>query len=188
MSKSPEVPMAVASGLICLVLGGAIGMNLRDEHTKTTDKSPGISLSRGGMGGGGGGGQQATGGRDLSTLVRNLATIQLAQNKGLTADQSAKLVPILNSIQSADKLPDAECKAKLDAITTVLTEDQKTTLTEMSPQRGGPGGGGGMGKMGGGPGGGGGMGGGQPDPDKPFASERNKKALTDLITALGSVK
>jgi hypothetical protein len=30
-----------------------------------------------------------------------------------------------------------------------------------------------------------GGGGGRPDPDKPFASERNKKALDDLIADLG---
>jgi hypothetical protein len=34
-------------------------------------------------------------------------------------------------------------------------------------------------------GGGGGFGGGQ-DPEHPFASERNKQALTDLIASLGS--
>jgi hypothetical protein len=33
--------------------------------------------------------------------------------------------------------------------------------------------------------GGGGMGGGQPDPTKPFANERNKQALDDLISAVG---
>jgi len=196
LNKGPNVPPALASGIICLVIGGAIGVNFRDEHTRTTDKSPGISLSamsKGGGGGAGAGGQQASASRDLTGLVRNLATVQKVQNKGLTAEQSAKLMPILTSIQSADKLPDADCAAKLTEIKAILTPDQTQMLADMTPQRPAGGAGGGMGKMGGAPGGGmmggGGMGkGAQPDPDKPFASERNKKALTDLMSALGSVK
>src|SRR5436305_60152 len=72
-----------------------------------------------------------------------------------------------------------------------------STLQGMAAGRGGRGGGGGgRGGSGGSPGGsgggrggggggggfGGGGGGGQQDPDKPFASERNKQALDDLLT------
>ena len=71
---------------------------------------------------------------------------------------------------------------------------QKDTLQEVFPQGGGFGGGG-MGGMGGGAGGGkgggkggppggGGMGGQKADPDKPFASERDKKSLEALIAVL----
>jgi hypothetical protein len=146
------------------------------------------------------GAQTPTASADLTRLVRGLSTVQSVQNKGLTAQQAASLKPILAAIQSADKLPEAECKTRLDTINSLLTAEQKETLASLQPARGG--GGGGMGKMGGGPGAGGpgggmgGSGGGMgkmgggapPDPDKPFASERNKKALDDLVTALGSVK
>jgi hypothetical protein len=51
---------------------------------------------------------------------------------------------------------------------------------------GGMGSGGMMARMGSGGMGSGGMGGGRPDPEKPFASERNKQALDDLLTAAKS--
>jgi hypothetical protein len=163
---------------------------------------------------GGGGGQQASPSRDLTGLVRNLGTVEKVQNKGLTAEQKKTLTPILMKIQSADKLSDDDCKADIASIDAVLTDGQKDILKVLTPQRGGggggrgggmgaPGGGGGMmggsgGMMGGGRpggmgapggggammGGGGGMGGGQPDPTKPFANERNKQALDDLIAAV----
>ena len=141
----------------------------------------------GGPGGGGGfGGAAAPNpGRDLARLVSSLNTVEKIQNKGLTAEQKKQLLPLLQEIQKADTLPEAEATVKLEAVKKTLTADQQQALTDLTPQRGGRGGGGGG--MGGPPGGGApGSGGGaaQPDPNKPFASERNKKALEDLLANL----
>jgi hypothetical protein len=169
--------------------------------------------SGGGMGGGmgGGGGTQPNSGRTLARLVGNLSTIEKLQGKGLTPDQEKKLEPILVAISAATTLPEPDAKTKLDAVQAVLTPDQTQLIADMTPQRGGRGGGaGGGGAAGGGgpmgvPGGGGGAmaapggsggkpmpsaggggmgGGGQQDPTKPFASERSKKSLDDLIAAV----
>src|SRR5205085_1342253 len=106
-----------------------------------------------GMGGGGGmggmGGGQPIGSTLLPRLVRNLATIQMVQDKGLTPQQSAELSRILMSIQAADKLPAKECDEKIAEIEKILTEPQKQALKDLTPQRGG-GGGGGRGGGGGG--------------------------------------
>jgi len=155
----------------------------------------------GGAGGGGGGASQPNSGRTLARLVGSLATVEKLQGKGLTQDQEKKLLPLLEQIQSADKLPEEAAKSKLDALNAVLTADQTALIAEMTPARGGRGGGGAGGGRGGAPGappgsggaagaprsgGGGGGGGGQADPQKPFASERSKKSLDDLITVVKS--
>ena len=98
----------------------------------------------GGMGGGrmggGGGGQQASSTTALPRLVRNLVTMQKLQNQGLTSQQSQTLLTTLKAIQSADKLPEKECDAKLAEIEKTLTDSQKDALKELQPQRGGGGG------------------------------------------------
>jgi hypothetical protein len=125
-------------------------------------------------------------------LVRNLNTIEMVQGQGLTAAQKPTLLPLLNQIKNADKLPEAEASRQMEAINKLLTEPQKQALQSLQPQRGGGGMGGGGGYGGGrpgsnggaaGPGGFGGMGG-QQDPERPFASERNKEALDGLIARL----
>jgi hypothetical protein len=73
----------------------------------------------------------------------------------LTADQKAKLKPILTKLESAETVKEADAKADLDSINGVLTADQKDAITAMTPARGGRGGAGGGG--GGRPGGGAGM-------------------------------
>lgn len=148
----------------------------------------------GGFGGGGfGGGGQSSPAAALPRLVRNLALVERVQEKGLSAQQAQAILPVLKAIQSADKLPEKESEAKLQEIEKALTDSQKEVLQSLQPQRGSfGGGGGGMGSGGMGSGGmggpgmmmGGGMMGGQPDPERPFASERNKRALEELIAAL----
>jgi hypothetical protein len=212
--KSGSVSPVLAAAIICLVAGGAAGYYGR-YFTESNSNSPGSSSppgarggsgmgggSGGGMGGmmGGGGGQQGPQ-TQLARLVRNLSTVEKVQGKGISSAQSGTLAPILKKIKSAEKLPEADAQARLDEINKVLTEDQKQALQALTPQRGGGGGGrggGGGGMMGGappgvsgGPGGGGGgmMGGGAPpDPEKPFASERNKQALDDLMAKVGGGK
>ena len=145
--------------------------------------------------GGGGGAQQPASGASLARTVRGLDMLEKVQHKGLTAEQTQKLLPIVQDIETAEKLPENESKVKLDAVEAVLTEEQKSALQELQPARGGGGGRGGAGgggKMGGGmPGSGGAMPGSggmgmapSQDPNKPFASDRNKKALEDLLASL----
>jgi hypothetical protein len=134
----------------------------------------------------------------LARLVRSLETVETVQGKALTPEQRKQLVPILTEIKSADKIAAEDADKKVAAIQGVLTPDQKAALDSMTPQRGGGGRGGGGGYGGGGYGGGGGGGGyggggggyggggggGRPDPEKPFASENNKKALDGLIASV----
>lgn len=212
LNKGPAVSPAVATAVIGLIIGGICGYYGRTMQETASNEPPPAGAQRqagggpgmakmggGGGGGGGGGAQQPTGTRLLPGLVRNIATIEKVQNKGLTLAQSQTVLPILKEIQSADKLTDKDCDEKIAKINAILTEDQKQALKDLTPQRGGGGGGrggggapgmgGGMGAPGsGGPSSGGGKmaggGGAAPDPDKPFASERNKKALEDLMASL----
>ena len=169
--KGSEVPAAVAAGIICLALGGAAGFLGRDAQmqsasasSRTPNATMGKSSGGGGggtPGGGGGGGAAAPNpGRDLTRLVSSLNTVEKVQNKGLTAEQKKQLLPLMEAIQKTDTLPEAEATAKLDAVKKVLTADQQQMLADLTPQRGGRGGGGGAGGAGGGrPGGGGAPGG-----------------------------
>ncbi len=223
----PLTLAALAPVVISLFLGGIIGIEIHKYSTVGPEKSSTGGASRssagggapgsgggGGMGGGmGGGGNTPNSGRTLSRLVSSLSTIEKIQGKGLTAEQKQKINPILLAIKSADSLPEAEAKTKLESLQAILIPAQTDAIAEMTPQRGGRGGGGapgsggpggggapggggpgsggrpmsgGMGgppqtAMAGGPLGGGGGGGGQQDPNKPFASDRNKKALDDLM-------
>lgn len=210
INKGPALPTWIAASIIGVAIGAPIGYFVRDGMDKaapasqsTSGGAPGGAAGSGGGrgGGGGGGGQQPAPGMMVARMVRNLGTVEKVQNRGLTPDQAKQILPVLNELKSADKLPEKDAQAKLDAIEKVLTQEQKDAMQSLTPQRGGGGGGGGFGggapggsgggrPSSGGPGGGGGFGGGgsgfggggqQPDPEKPFASERNKQALDDLI-------
>lgn len=234
MNKGPKVPTAVALSLICLIVGGVIGYYVsyfaprEDQAVASPTSAPGGGpagmagmggpggpggFGRGGGGGfGGGGGRGGFGApsptRDLTTLVRNLNTIETAQGKGLTPAQDAKLTPILKGLDSGGTLTDDQAKTQTAAINAILTPDQQQALTAMTPQFGRGGGGGGRGGFGGGgfggrggPGGPGGFGGrpagaggpggpgggfggggfGGGSQDQPFAQGRNKDALDSLI-------
>lgn len=233
MNKGPKVPTAVALSLICLIVGGVLGYYVAffAAHADAVaagvgSGAPGASMGgmrgpggpgamMGGPGGpggfgGGGGGRGGFGApsptRDLTTLVRNLNTIETAQGKGLTSAQDAKLTPILKSLDNGGTLTDDQAKTQTAAINAILTPDQQKALTAMTPQFGRGGGGGGRGGFGGGPGGpaaaggpggfggpgargpggpgggfgGGGFGGGGNN-NQPFAQGRNKDALDSLI-------
>ena len=142
----------------------------------------------GGMGGMGGGTPSPP--VALSRLIRNLAVLEKMQNKGLDARQAQKLLPILNQLEASEQagqsISEKDAEAKLNELQAALTDDQKQSLQDLQPQRGGGFGGGGKG---GGGKGGGGMGGmGQTDPNRPFALARNRQALKDLTEALQNKK
>ena len=164
------------------------------------------------MGGGGGPGGGGGGGMELARIVRNLDAVQQAQGRGLSAEQAKALKPILQSLKTAQKIDASTATAKAEEIQKILTPEQKQVLDLLAPPRRSGGGGGGpmfggsaMGGMMGGPPGGraGGSRGATPrgpmmgtsamgammggsagaDAEHPFASDRNAKALDDLIAA-----
>jgi hypothetical protein len=205
MARGPEVSPAVAVAVLALLLGGAGGYYARYFMESPNDAPKPVAVygdgnipapsapsmgGGGGMGGGRGGGAQS--GAALARLVRSLSTLQNLQGKGLSPEALKALLPTLNRIKAADKISEADAKSLLAEIQKAA-EPAKEALASLSPQRGG-GMGGGM--MGGGgmssgsrppgiPGPGGGIGGPQSDPEKPFASERNKAALDELLKLSG---
>ncbi len=212
LKVGPTISPVVAAIIISLAVGGVGGYYVRffyyESSLRPASAPPvggmggmGMGGGMGGMGGGMGmGGGQAEDSGALVRLVRNLSLIQKVQGKGLNSQQAQGLAPILKELKSAEKLSDKDCETKLAAINKVLTDDQKKTLEDLQPQRSG-GMGGGMGRMGGGPSGppgfAGASGGGAPpmpvpvaaggggsgaDPERPFASERNRQSLEELMT------
>jgi hypothetical protein len=199
--KQSGLLTTMAPVIFSLLIGGIGGYYLHGLNGVTSPataapaSAAGDAMPRGGggmgggmgRGGGGMGGGPASGANALPRLIRNMATMEKVQNQGLNAGQAMKLLPILQQLQSADRLPEKEREARTSEVEAILTGSQKQALQALQPtrpgggMRGGTGGGMGGGMMGGG------MGGGQ-DPDRPFASERNKQALTDLITSLQHVK
>jgi hypothetical protein len=191
--NSPNVSSTVSASLISLIVGGVIGfyvqtfMPVKPVSATASMQAPGpggaagrMGGAPGGFGGGFGGAPSPTG--DLARLVRNLDTVQKVQGSGLTPAQTAALAPVLARVRSAATISDADAQSDADAIQKILTPAQKDALTAIQPARGGRGGG----QRGGGMAGG--MGGGQrppQDPSKPFASDRNKQALDDLIARAG---
>ncbi|MDX9982554.1 MAG: hypothetical protein RBU25_21210, partial [Lentisphaeria bacterium] len=111
----------------------------------------------GGMGGGGMGGPNPH--RDLGQLVRKLALHASGEGNGLSPEQGAKLLPVLQALTTAEGMTAEEAEAKKAEIEALLTPEQTTALAALElprPQRGGPGGPGGMAppSEGGAPGGG----------------------------------
>ena len=119
---------------------------------------------------------------ELVQLVRKLPKLDAEAKVAISAEQTAKLLPVLREIQSAEKLPQKDAEAKVTAIKGILSEAQLAALEKIElPRRGGPGGGGPTAAMPAAPRGGAA----RPAPDaNPFKSERRKAALADLIELL----
>ena len=198
-------PAPVAVGILAAAIGVGIGYWSRgyaEDHRVAASGGGGGAMGRGGSGGGmmggmgGGGGQQHPNVGALTRTVRGLSLIEVAQGKGLTPDQRAKIKPILEDAEKADPMTEDQAEKLNDQLQAALNDGQKEALTELTPARGGRGGGGpgGGGMMGGGPpgmsgrsgagarGAGGGVGGGgQMDFDHPFKSGANKENLDRLV-------
>jgi len=180
IAKGPAIPAAVATAVLGLVIRVVIGVYAHAAQWQGSSESDRAEAARarsapvagaatgcGGRGDGGAGGQQPSSKRDLTDLIGSLGKLEKVQNKGLTAVQKAALASILKKLQAAQRLTDDDCKTELASINGVLIADQQDAIKALAPQRGG---GGGITAA--------------PDPDKPFAVERNKKALEDLIGAV----
>lgn len=171
--KGPNVSPTVATAIICLALGGAIGFFTKSflpsteyDNSRTVSQPGGggsgppsgmMGGGGGGFGGGGGGGFGGggnAGGMALARLVNNLDTIEKAQGNALTPAQAKTILPILQKLKAAEKISADEAQKDTEAIRAALNDSQKTMLDGMQPQRGGG--------FGGGRGGPGGPGGGAP--------------------------
>lgn len=201
------LPAWLASGILGLALGSGgafLGLHYYGysaEGPPQQGPPPGMApagmgagMAPGGMGGGGmggGGGAPARGKRNLTALVGKLDLISEGLSLELNGEQSAKLAAQLATLDQPDNMTQEEAQDRLDALETVLTEEQKDILAQFEMPRAGRAGGGGMG--GGPPGGGmggGGMGGGPPggggatDDSNPFQEEANQERLHSLVNRL----
>jgi hypothetical protein len=198
-----KVPAALASGILCLLLGGGLGAvamwaatGNHDERARAAGadagdgnapatKGPNFG-SKGGPGGPGGnekkGGQRGPNPKtQLAQLVTKLDTLtKQSLHVELTADQKKQAKEQLADLAGKDAITDEEAKAKLEALLKLL-EPSKKTLEDAGYRWPGGGGGGGFGG-GGGPGGGGGNA--PPNPFKAGAGE-SAKHLESLQTTLG---
>lgn len=234
--SSQSLPAWIASGVLGLALGAGamyLGLKLSEDPNEakavagdaaTPAAAPGGPMMGGGgmggmgMGGMGGGGMGMGGGmggggagkRNLASLVGKLELLSRSDVKlqvELDAEQAKKVATQLQELDKAEKMTAEEAQTHLDALESLLTEEQKKTLGLISLPFGRPGpGGGGRGAAGrpgagsppppmaGAPPGGdvppmmmgggmGGMGGGNPD-ENPFSQETNQKRLHDLLARL----
>lgn len=135
-------------------------------------------------------------GLTLARTIRYLTVLQSAQGEGLTAEQAKKLLPLLQSLPKLDPLPPTEAENRLNAIMQSLTDAQKRLLQSLGPLWPPSNGAratpptprtrpnvpiaAGLAQAGGG-------GASDVDPARPFASERNRAALEELIGMLVKV-
>src|SRR5437868_5393056 len=135
-------PAPVAVGILAAAIGVGIGYWSRgyaEEHRMAASGGGG-GMGRGGSGGGGmmggmggmggGGGQQHPNVGALTRTVRGLSLIEVAQGKGLTPDQSAKIKPILEDAAKADPMTEDQAEKLNDHLKAALNDGQKEALTQ----------------------------------------------------------
>ena len=196
---NPKVPVVIASSLICLVAGLAVGIvvtavfgdqlfpkKTEDNKPDVTDgvappgrtgaMAPGAPMGgRGGAGGPGGGGGQARGPNSKAQLALLVTKLDLLTAKPLTVqldtDQKKKVQEQLAGLDGKEELTEEEAKKKVEALQELL-KDQRDTLEEVGYRwEGGQGGGGG----------GRGAGGRGEQPKNPFKEGNPNKHLKDLL-------
>jgi|GEM_PF-1490749 len=146
-----KVPAALASGIICLVVGGGLGAvimsSLVDKPAQQANASPSDSdntKSAGDLKGGGGdagakGGKGAKGAKgggqrgpnskmQLAQLVGRLDTLtKQSLHVELSAEHKKQVKELLADLGTKDAITEEEAKAKLDALLKLL-EGQRATL------------------------------------------------------------
>jgi hypothetical protein len=192
-----RVPAALASGLVCLLLGAGAGaltmyaaVGKADPQADAAPAEEGSNASsrtnpkaggtKGGGAKGGGGGDKKGGGQrgpspkaQLAQLVGKLDVLTAQSlHVELTTDQKKQAKELLADLTEKDAITDEEAKAKLDALLALL-EPNKQTLEDAGFRWPGAGGGGGPG------------GGGQTPSTNPFKTGEAADRLKALQTALG---
>jgi hypothetical protein len=168
-----KVPVTVATGIICLLVGGGVGAAIvsyaaggkpdQAQAAPADDEGGKGPEAKGGKGGPGGGKGGPPGGAKGGAPKGPNPKVQLTQLVGkldvltreslhveLTADQKKQVKELLAGLEEKEAITDEEAKAKFDALLKLLEGNKKTL--EDAGYRWPGGGGGGMG----GPGGGGG--------------------------------
>jgi hypothetical protein len=185
-----KVPVAMATGLICLLVGGGLGAAIvgysqskpeqfsgpaEGEAAAADAKGPNEKAK--GNKGGGKGGNKKGGARgpspkaQLAQLVDKLdALTRQSLHVELNAEQKKQVKEALAGLGEKEEVSDEEATAKLDALHKLL-EGQRLIL-EAAGYRW-PGGGGGGGPPG------------APPPPNPFAVGENAKHLKSLEATLG---
>lgn len=201
-SQNPSNGTVLLAALLGIVIGGVGGFywqfwtqkdskpSLAPDQQQSQRARPSTTPSAGppavGMAGSG---QQP--GIYLARTIRYLDVLQEAQGKGLTAEQAAKILPILQRVEKEEPLSAEAAERYLSEIMATLTEAQKNLFQRMSPfgrpqapraQTGPPSVPMAAGLATAGPGGAPMAGG--ADPERPFADERNRAALTNLMENL----
>jgi len=157
-----EIPKPVAALIVvvAVLVAGVILYRVTTANPATagaTDGGPGMMMGQEGMGGGAGGGMGGGMGgpnphRYLGQLVRKLAMLKSQDANAITAEQSAKLLPVLQALAAAEGMATEEAEAKKAELEALLTPDQTTALAALElprPSWGGGGPGGGAGAPGG---------------------------------------
>jgi hypothetical protein len=202
-----KVPAALASGLICLFLGGGLGAAIvgysqskpeqaaaappEEDGKGANPKGPnekggkggkgGKGNKKGGFGGGGGGQRGPAATAQLAQLVTKLDTLtRQSLHVELTADQKKQLKEALAGLGAKPDVSNDEATAKLEAIQKLL-EGQRETLEAAGYRWRGAGGPAGAppGTPPGAPPGA------PPGPQNPFASGEGARHLKSLEETLG---
>lgn len=195
-----KVPVALASGIICLVVGGGLGAvimsSIVDKPAQQANAAPsdgdntkgggdfkgggGSGSSKGGKGAKGGGQRGPNSKMQLAQLVGRLDTLTKDKlHVELSTEQKKQVKELLADLATKDAITEEEAKTKLDALLKLLEGEQRKTIEATGFRW--PGGGG----MGGAPGGPpGGPGGGGPPPN-PFKEGENAEHLKSLQATVG---
>ena len=140
-----EIPKPAAIGLIVVSVLVAAGLLYRFMTAPPAlvegEGGDGGMMGEGGMGGGM---RTPSPQRELGQLVRKMVLLKGQDSGAFTAEQEAKLLPVLKALVAAEAMSGEEATAKKGEIQGILTEPQTAALDALElPRRGrgGPGGG-----------------------------------------------
>lgn len=154
-----DIPKPVAAALVvaAVLVAGIIlyRITTANPSADTGGGEAGMMMEQGGMGGGPGGPGGGMGGgmggpnphRDLGQLVRKLALLKSQDANAISAEQGAKLLPVLQALAAAEGMTAEAAEAKKAELEALLTPEQITALEGIELPRpswggGGPSGGG----------------------------------------------
>lgn len=135
-----EIPKSVGVlvVVIAVLVAGAILYKVTTASPAAADGEPQMMMAQEGMGAGGGMGGGMGGPnphRDLGQLVRKLALLKSQDANAITAEQSAKLLPVLQALATAEGMTAEEAEAKKAELEALLTPDQTTALAAIELPR-----------------------------------------------------
>jgi len=140
-----EIPKPAAIGLIVVSVLVAAGLLYRFMTAPPAlVEGEGGDAGMMGEGGMGGGMRAPSPQRELGQLVRKMVLMKSQDSGAFTAEQEAKLLPVLKALAKAEAMDSEEATAKKGEIQGILTEPQTAALDALElprRRRGGPSGG-----------------------------------------------